>query len=105
METDFSSVSRHDTKLEIAHLNSIRGVTAELENGKCVIKFRSTAGAVKITVDQNERKVRLKEIMRKIVETKELEKDGSKSMDLRKMISTLLRLKIIFIFNFLSKLF
>ena len=80
------------TEIKIEKLSRVQKVTVSIVNREALVTFRNMDGTLKVRVPQSERKIKIKDLISKISETKELQKNTSKANSFRKTVCDILRL-------------
>ena len=79
------------SEIKIDKLNRVQRVSVTVERREALVTFRNMDGTMKVRVPQLERKIKLKDLIEKISETKELQKNTEKANSFRKTVCDILR--------------
>ena len=82
---------RVETEIKIEKLSRVQRVTVVTIGREALVTFRNMDGTLKVKVPQLERKIKLKDLISKIADTKELQKNSQKANSFRKTICDILR--------------
>ena len=85
------SPRKADTEIKIDKLVRVQRVNVSVVQREAIVTIRNMEGTLKVTVPQFDRKIKLKDLVSKIDESKELRKNSDKANAFRKTVCDILR--------------